>query len=130
MAWHERGPSGKYFICLRVGEQRFRRSLKTNDVSEADGLVARVEMNLRLVGQGTIVVPATADPVSFLLSNGQLNGHVQLPEHVTLRRLFTEYFASIPDGGLEPSTIEGMRIHQRRLEKHFGHGFPNPYPDD
>jgi hypothetical protein len=30
MAWHEQGPSGNYFVCLRIGSKRFRRSLKTD----------------------------------------------------------------------------------------------------
>jgi hypothetical protein len=36
MAWHEQGPSGNYFIGLRIGEKRFRRSLKTNSKDDAD----------------------------------------------------------------------------------------------
>ena len=47
MAWHEQGPSGNYFICLRVGEKRFRRSLKTNSQQDAESDVARVEDNIR-----------------------------------------------------------------------------------
>ena len=124
MAWHEKGPSGNYFICLRVGEQRFRRSLKTANEKDAIGLVARVEENLGYVERGRMVIPADADVVSFLLSDGKLTGQVVIPEQTTLRELFALYFASITEGTLERSTIEGMKLHQRHLERHLGQNFP------
>jgi integrase len=69
-------------------------------------------------------IPASADVVSFLLSNGRVAAPLVVTETVTLRNLFRRYFASIPDGSLEQNTIEGMRGHQKVLEKHLGYSFP------
>jgi hypothetical protein len=33
------------------------------------------------------------------------------------------YWAKLPEGNLEQSTITGMKIHQRQLERHFGKRF-------
>ena len=74
MAWAELDASGNYFICLRVGEKRFKRSLKTSDQEAADGAVSRVKENLRHVENGVIAIPPNADPISFLLSNGKVTG--------------------------------------------------------
>src|SRR5688572_26513126 len=124
MAWTELDASGNYFVCFRIGDKRFKRSLKTDSVSEANRLVARLEENLGYIERGRMAIPADADLVTFLLSDGKVNGQVTAPEQVTLRGIFTRYFAAIPDGGLEQSTIDGMTIHQHHLERHLGHTFP------
>src|SRR5689334_14647196 len=123
MAWHEKGPSGNYFICLRIGDERFRRSLKTTVEKEADGAVATVEENLRLVERGRLEIPSDADVVSFLISNGKVVAPIVVQEQVTLKELFKRYFAAVPENSLEESTIEGMKIHQRHLERHMGASF-------
>lgn len=119
MAWHEQGPSGNYFICLRVGEKRFRRSLKTNCKEDADGDLARVEDNLRQVERGWLTIPKNADAVSFLLSNGRVTAPFKI-EQVTLKELFEKYFKSLPVGSLEENTIYTMNVHRKSLEAHFG----------
>ncbi len=118
MAWHEQGPSGNYFICLRVGEKRFRRSLKTLSKNDADGDVARVEDNLRQVERGWLTIPKNADVVSFLLSNGRVMSPLNV-ERVTLKELFEKYFKSLPTGSLEDSTVYTLGVHRRSLEEHF-----------
>ena len=74
MAWTERDASGFYFVCFRIGDKRFKRSLKTKDESEATDLASRGRHNLRLVEPGDKDIPATTDIVSFLLSDGKVNG--------------------------------------------------------
>lgn len=91
MAWHEQGPSGNYFICLRIGEKRFRRSLKTNDKEDADSDLARIEDNLRQVERGWLTVPKNADIVSFLLSNGRVTEPLAVPDQLTLQALFDRF---------------------------------------
>jgi integrase len=120
MAWHEQGPSGNYFICLRVGSKRFRRSLGTQNKHDADADVARVEDNLRQVERGWLSIPATADVVSFLLSNGRVSAPLTIPDQLTLKVLFDRYFNALPTGSLEESTIYTMNVHRRSLEGHFG----------
>lgn len=119
MAWHEQGPSGNYFICLRIGETRFRRSLKTRSREDADSDLARIEDNLRQVERGWLAIPKNADVVSFLLSNGRVTATLKI-DQVTLKDLFDKYFAALPTGSLEESTIYTMKVHRKTLEAHFG----------
>jgi integrase len=123
MAWHERAPSGIYFIQFRLGGQKFRRSLKTKIEKEADTAVSRVAENLGLVHRGLMDIPDTADVISFLLSNARVHNQ-PLPVRVTLKGLFDKYFAAVPEGNLEETTIYGMEIHQNTLQKFFGVNFP------
>lgn len=37
--------------------------------------------------------------------------------------LFIEFWAKLPAGSLEQTTITGMKIHQRQLEKYFPKNF-------
>ena len=124
MAWNELDASGNYFICFRVGKKRFKRSLATQDQRAADNLTARVEENLQLLARGRLSIPATADVVAFLLSDGRINGPLTIPEQTTLKQLFDGYFKSIPTGSLEDSTVGGMKIHRKHLEKHFRRSLP------
>lgn len=123
MAWNEIDASGNYFVCFRVGDKRFKRSLKTKSKTKADHLTARVEENLIDVERGRIVIPADADVITFLLSDGRTATPLSIPEQVTLKRLFDGYFKAIPDGNLEESTISTMNVHRRQLEAHFGPSF-------
>ena len=123
MAWNERDASGYYFVCFRVGNKRFKRSLKTKSKSKADHLTARVEENLVDVERGRIVIPLEADLITFLLSDGRTIAPLSIPRQVTLTELFTEYFNAIPEGNLEESTIACMQIHRRQLERHFSPTF-------
>jgi integrase len=120
MAWHEQGPSGNYFICLRIGDKRFRRSLKTNSREDADRDLSRVEDNLKQVERGWLTLPKSADVVSFLLSNGRVAQPIEIPDQLCLKTLFDRYFAALPAGSLEATTIYTMNVHRRSLEGHFG----------
>ena len=118
MAWHEQGPSGNYFVCLRIGSKRFRRSLKTDCKDQADADLVRIDENLRLVERGWLSIPQDADALSFLLSNGRVAAPLKI-EQVTLKELFSQYFNSLPEGSLEESTLYTMNVHRRKLDKHF-----------
>jgi hypothetical protein len=72
MAWNERAPSGIYFVSFRVGQQRFKRSPKTDNQKTSDSLTARLEENIRNIERGRLVVPENADLVTFLLSDGRV----------------------------------------------------------
>lgn len=43
---------------------------------------------------------------------------------LTLSGLFTQFFDSIPDGNLEETTLDGMKLHRRHLERILGAKFP------
>jgi integrase len=124
MAWHEIGPSNFYFVCFRVGEKRFRRSLKTKIRKEADILLARLEGNLLDIERGRLFIPENSDPVTFLLSDGRVSAPLEVSKQRTLKELFDSYFKAIPSGSLEDSTISGMKTHQKHLQKILKSSFP------
>lgn len=121
MPWLEPDRSGSYHIAFRFNGRRYRRSLKTHDAREAELLVARVEDNLRLIERGRIVVPGDVDVATFLMSDCRVGGPA--PKHATvetLTRLFEVYFERVGSDKLEESTLEGMRIHRKHLERVLG----------
>jgi integrase len=119
MAWKELERSGVYHVGLRLGGRKFTRSLNTSDEVEADSAVACIEENLRLIERGRLEIPKGADLMSFLLSNGKVSAPISV-EAVTLRELFDQYFAALPSGNLEDTTIYTMKVHRRSLEGYYG----------
>jgi integrase len=124
MAWNELDPSGYYSVCFRFGKQRFKRSLKTKDKHEADRLTSGLERTIQDVERGRLAIPENADVVTFLLSDGRVTDRPKISDRLTLAAVFDAYFASIPNGSMEVSTLEGMKIHRKHLEKHFKASFP------
>ena len=116
--------TGYYNIIFRFGGQRFVRSLKTKDEEEAETRKKRLEENIRLVESGRIEIPDGSDVATFLLSDGKLTSKPVTEPTLTLSSLFTQFFDSIPDGNLEDSTLYGMKVHRRHLERVLGARFP------
>lgn len=115
MAWLEQKPSGIFHLVFRIGEEKYRRSLKTKDKKEASSRCNRVEENLRLVESGRLEIPETVDVPSFLLSDGKLNGKIRPRKSITLGKLFEHYKASLPDGALEANTLRIEAVHMRHV---------------
>lgn len=120
MAWLEQHRSGVFHVAFRVRETRFKKSLGTKDRRKAESFAGRIEENLGLVKRGRLVIPSGADVATFLLSDGRIEAEPVVASSITIKALFDSYFANLPEGNLEPSTIQGMKIHQRQLFKHFG----------
>ena len=88
MAWLEQKDSGAYHVVFRIGKDKYRRSLKTKIHREALSRKHRIEENIRLVEIGRLAVPADADMVSFLLSDGKLNDRVSGQKRMQLGKLY------------------------------------------
>jgi len=116
---------GSYRVVFRFGGHKFSRGLSTSNQTAALSVLARLEDNLRRIELGVLAVPEGADIAAFLLSDGRVEQRPQ-PQGVpnlTLQQLFDHYFAAIPQGNLEPPTIQGMKIYEGHLIKHFGRRF-------
>lgn len=113
--------NGNYRIVFRFAGHKYSRSLKTDDGKAAAGSLARLEDNLRRVELGTLTVPSDADVVTFLLSDGLTSQPQKVAKPATLSELIDRFFSSLPEGSLEESTLQGMRIHRGHLQKHLGH---------
>ena len=123
MAWLQTDPSGNIHLSFRFGGKKFKRSLKTQEQSKAEGRLHRLIENIRLVESGRLELPANADVATFLLSDGRLDGTPMVARSVNLNELFQTFFDQMPDDSLEANTEKGMKIHWRHLERHFGPRF-------
>jgi hypothetical protein len=82
-----------------------------------------MEDTLRRIELGTLQIPDGADIATFLLSDGNLAAKPRSEKPITLTQIFDEYFANLPAGTNEQTTIDGMRLHQRHLERLLGTDF-------
>src|SRR5262245_42383771 len=72
--------SDRFRIVFRIGGKKLHAALKTTDRKEAEGCLARLEENLRLVERGRLIPPPDADIQTFLLSDGKVAERFHLPE--------------------------------------------------
>ena len=105
---------GTFYICFRFGGARYKRSLRTRDRRKAFAMKARLDDTMDLVEQGRIELPDSVDVPTFLLSDGKRRGQTVVKE-ARLGKLVEQYFEEMPNGHLEPSTINMMQIHKRHL---------------
>jgi len=96
MAWVEQKPNGTFHIVFRLGEEKYRRSLRTKNRKAAAAQCARLDETLQFVESGRLVIPDDADTVSFLLSDGKLNGTATRQKRLTLGQAFSVYERSLP----------------------------------
>ncbi len=115
--------NGRYNIIVRFGGKRFVRSLKTSDHDKALGRKLRVEENVQLIESGRLQLPAGADLMTFLLSDGKLSKKPVAKASLSLSALFTDFFERLPTDTLEATTIATMKIHQGHLERELGKRF-------
>ncbi|PHS12912.1 MAG: recombinase XerD [Blastopirellula sp.] len=116
--------NGRYNIIIRFGGMRFVRSLGTTVKKEAEELKERVERRVRLVKTGDIELPVEADVATFLLSDGKLTSKPVASSTLLLSQLFDDFFTNLPEGNLEETTLYGMQLHRRHLERVIGFKFP------
>ncbi|MEM9352886.1 MAG: site-specific integrase [Planctomycetota bacterium] len=129
MPWLEKTPQGRYHVGFRFGGLKYKKALRTRDERTANARVQRLDENLRLLEGGLLTMPANADVAAFLLSDGKLDGtKPNKPKRKlrTLGKLSTAFLASIPEGALEESTINGMRTHLKHLRRVLGASFSLP----
>jgi integrase len=115
---------GKFRIIFRLAGRKYARALKTPDPRAARAAVARLEDNLRRVELGTLDLPDDVDVVTYLLSDGKSASRPNVARVRTLEELCEAFFASLPSGSVEDSTIKGMQIHVRHLQAILGCDFP------
>jgi integrase len=122
---------GAFRIVFRYGGIKYSRALSTRNEKAAQAALARLEDNLHRLELRTLDVPTGGDLAGFLLSDGRAkpsattsaDSPIQAADALTLAALFAEFWSKLPPGSLENSTISGMEIHQRQLEKHFRKDF-------
>ena len=119
MAWLEQR-SESFRIAFRFRGEKYRVNLKASDRKEAEGCLARLEENLRLVERGRLLVPSGADLGLFLLSDGKLERPVEIVRSVRLSELFEIYQTQFTVGAKEAITREMEDIHMKHLARIIG----------
>ncbi len=112
--------SERYRIRFGYGSKEYRRSLKTADRVEANSVLGRVEETIRLLERGRLELPPGADPGTFILSDGKLNGKPVPFQAFTLKDLLSQYHETLPEGAKATATIDGEKIHHQHLLRHLG----------
>jgi integrase len=115
--------SNRYRIVFRFGGMKFQTPLKTTEPKEAQGCLARLEENLRLVERGRLLPPPDSDLGTFLLSDGQLSKKPTVANVVTLEYLVGEYMAVHCNGALEKNTLDTRAMYLRHLTATLGSSF-------
>ncbi len=111
---------GGYRVVFRYAGRKYSRSLLTTQLTAGRASVARLEDNLRRMELGLLSPPPEVDLCDFLLSDGR-SAEIPKPSHVpTLSALCNYYFDRLPSDSLEQSTLYGMRIHVRHLQRILG----------
>jgi len=111
---------GGYRVVFRHAGRKYSRSLITSQLTAARASVARLEDNLRRVELGLLAPPPEADICEFLLSDGRSTARETVSPIETLKDLCEGYFAGLPTGSLEESTLYGMHIHVKHLNRILG----------
>lgn len=113
---------GGYRVVFRHAGRKYSRSLITSQLTAARASIARLEDNLRRMELGLLSPPPEADLCEFLLSDGRSSAQVTGSPIGTLKDLCEGYFAGLPEGSLEESTLSGMHIHVKHLKRILGRG--------
>ena len=93
----------RFHVAFRIGDRRFKKTLKAADRRAADALAQRIEERQRLIEQGHIVLPEGADLVAYLFSVGRLEHPVPVDQGdgPTLGSLVDEYIPAVNNGSME-----------------------------
>ncbi len=124
MAWVEQH-GNLFHVAFRIGERRFKKTLKSTDRRAADALAQRIDERLRLIDQGHITLPEGVDLVAYLFSDGRLD-QVATPEKEvgrTLGSLVDEYLVAVSNGSMEANTLLTLRIHLNHIQTILGKSF-------
>src|SRR5262249_24184466 len=115
---------GSYRVIFYYRNERFTRSLKTDDRRKAEQLKGRLEGNLELLEQGRLAyAPGKDDLPRLLLTDGRLNARPEPARLITLGEFFRLYRDNRPPDK-EASTSYTENIHLNHLLRILGERQP------
>lgn len=123
MAWLEQR-GAKYRIKFRYAGRSHQVSLNTDDEAEANGSLARLEENLRLLARGRLTPPPGADLGLFLVTDGRVTAKPTATREPTVADVFALYTTTLTAGSKEANTRKCEAIHMRHLERLLGGSTP------
>lgn len=128
MASLQKEPTGAFHIVIRIDGKRYKRSLRTKNETIARAKKDEIQETLELVRRGRLSVPENATTVDFVLNPEATRSETvvkdQAKNGISLKKLFEEFFRSLPDGSLEDCSIDSMRTHQKHFLRILGARLP------
>ena len=124
MAWVEQH-GNRFHVAFRIGERRFKKTLRTGDRRAADAMAQRIDQRLHLIESGEVVLPDGADLVTYLFSDGRVERPVALEETLgrPLATTMDEYLESVSSGSIESNTLLTLKIHLKHVVDVLGRKF-------
>lgn len=125
MAWLYQDPlSQNYKVCFRFHGRSYKKSLKTTDRDDAEIILGGVKRTLLRLEQNLLELPADADILTFVLSDGKKAAKSQpQPQVLTLQDLIDRYTGACSVGAMEENSLETTKMHLRHFVATFGKEF-------
>lgn len=115
MAWIENNAkSGRQKLCFRWNGRKFKHTLRGVTLKDAEAIRHRAEETLGLIERGRLTVPADADFLTYVISEGRITTPIvdpAKPAPLTLQGLFDRYIEIVSNGSLGDNTVYTMKIH-------------------
>jgi len=129
LVWKQSKRTGEQVAHLRLWLQgrKLFRSLKTTDETTANAVLWRANETMRQLEQGDIAIPegfSFNQAFEFIISGGKHGGKRDLVPDVTLDRLTTDYFAELPPGAKEDSSVATEKTHASHFIRILGGRVP------
>ena len=115
MNCHLRMVGKNYHAAFQYGSTHFTHSLRTKVKREAEVRLGVITDTLYRIENGTISVPAGADPKAFIVSGGRLTTKAKIDASLTLERMAELYEAG--QMGVEANTRSTIKIHLAHLKR-------------
>ena len=117
--------SGNFRAVFRLEGEKVARSLGTKNQKTANLRFAKVEHRLEQYNLGRLHIPSGCDPVEYILNGSKkplaaTRTRKPFRESVTIKRAWTIFKESLPDGSLEANTLGGMDTHVGHLARIIG----------
>ncbi len=128
MAWLDKRGC-KYRLVFQVGDKTFKRSLKTSNLKEAEGIAALVQRRILLLQRGDLTLPDDVDLPTYLITDGKVSHRVNGASQETdlsLAGLCNRYLGGITTGSLEKNTIATLTTHLKHVRRILGAYFRLP----
>lgn len=114
---------GNWKVGFRYAGKLYKRSLKTSSASHADLLLGRINGNLADLELGRLELPAEADILTFLLTDGRKT--TAKPQVVLrLSEMLDKYVSSLPVDSKESNSLYTEKIHINHLKRLLGEDVP------
>src|SRR5690242_568002 len=125
MAWLYQDPlSQNYKVCFRFRGRSYKKSLKTQSRDDAEIILGGVKRTLLRLEPNLLELPADADILTFILSDGKQAEKPQpQPQALTLQDLIDRYTSACSVGAMEANSLETTKMHLRHFVATFSKGF-------